>query len=153
MPCTIRPTRSIGSSSPLPRSPRAAVLRRANGRVYAIRQDGNSHAGGPLLPGWPVKIGIISKELLPVVGEGINASPALADVDGNGTLEIGVFSYAGPAYLLESDGTSFYGADPSGNYPVSARDGYPAPKGPDTPPFAAPGTGAIGARPARRGLS
>src|SRR6184192_866306 len=78
----------------------APVLSPANSRVYAIHQDGNNHAGGPLLPGWPVKIGIISKELLPVVGEGINASPALADVDGNGRLEIGVFSYAGPAYLL-----------------------------------------------------
>src|SRR6266516_7059296 len=67
----------------------APVLSPANSRVYAIHRDGNNHAGGPFLPGWPVKIGILSKELLPVVGEGINASPALADVDGNGTLEIG----------------------------------------------------------------
>src|SRR5439155_617973 len=96
----------------------APVLSPANSRVYAIHEDGNNHAGGAFLPGWPVKIGILSKELLPVVGEGINASPALADVDGNGRLEIGVFSYAGPAYLLASDGTSFYGSDPSGNYLV-----------------------------------
>src|SRR6266480_6167865 len=123
----------------------APVLSPANSRVYAIHQDGNNHAGGPLLPGWPVKIGIISKELLPVVGEGINASPALADVDGNGTLEIGVFSYAGPAYLLESDGTSFYGSDPSGNYLVMATAGYPASNSPDTPSFAALGEGAFGA--------
>src|SRR5207247_689902 len=78
----------------------APVLSPANSRVYAIHEDGNNHAGGAFLPGWPVKIGILSKELLPVVGEGINASPALADVDGNGRLEIGVFAYAGPAYLL-----------------------------------------------------
>ena len=80
-----------------------------------------------------------------MVGEGINASPALADVDGNGTLEVGVFSYAGPAYLLRSDGTSFYGSDPSGNYLVMATDGYPASNSPDTPSFAALGEGAFGA--------
>src|SRR5207244_1436001 len=47
----------------------APVLSPANSRVYAIHRDGNNHAGGPFLPGWPVKIGILSKELLPVVGE------------------------------------------------------------------------------------
>jgi len=123
----------------------APLLSPANSRVYAIHEDGNNHAGGPFLPGWPAKIGILSKELLPVVGEGINASPALADVDGNGTLEIGVFSYAGPAYLLASDGTSFYGSDPSGNYLVMATEGYPASNSPDTPSFAALGEGAFGA--------
>src|SRR5438128_1031515 len=123
----------------------APLLSPANSRVYAIHEDGNNHAGGPFLPGWPAKIGILSKELLPVVGEGINASPALADVDGNGTLEVGVFSYAGPAYLLASDGTSFYGSDPSGNYLVMATEGYPASNSPDTPSFAALGEGAFGA--------
>src|SRR5947208_534813 len=123
----------------------APVLSPSNSRVYAIHEDGNNPAGGAFLPGWPVKIGILSKELLPVVGEGINASPALADVDGNGRLEIGVFSYAGPAYLLASDGTSFYGSDPSGNYLVMATDGYPASNSPDTPSFAALGEGAFGA--------
>src|SRR5439155_1283456 len=72
----------------------------------------------PFLPGWPVKIAFFTAEILPDVGEGINASPALADVDGNGTLETGVFSAAGPAYLLNADGTSFYGTDGSGNYKV-----------------------------------
>src|SRR5207247_3518346 len=85
------------------------------------------------------------QERLPVVCEVINASPALAYFDGNGRLEIGVFSYAGPAYLLASDGTSFYGSDPSGNYLVMATDGYPASNSPDTPSFAALGEGAFGA--------
>ena len=124
----------------------APVLSPANSRVYAIHEDGNNHAGGPFLPGWPAKIGILSKELLPVVGEGINASPALADVDGDGTLEVGVFADAGPAYLLKADGSSFYGADPNtGNYRVMATDGYPASNSPDTPSFAALGEGAFGA--------
>src|SRR5439155_182943 len=121
------------------------ALSPANSRVYAIHEDGNNHAGGPFLPGWPFKIGSLAKELLPVMGEGINASPARADVDGNGRVEIGVFSYAGPAYLLASDGTSFYGSDPSGNYLVMATDGYPASNSPDTPSFAALGEGAFGA--------
>src|SRR5439155_1200372 len=73
----------------------------ANTRVYAIHKDGNNHpcAGcpaftEPFLPGWPVKIAFFTAEILPDVGEGINASPALADVDGNGTLATGVFSAA-----------------------------------------------------------
>ena len=90
------------------------MLEPGNSRVYAIQSDGNAHAGGPFLDGWPVAIGNLAPELLPDVGEGVNASPALADVDGDGTLETGVFSAAGPAYLLRADGTSFYGADLDG---------------------------------------
>src|SRR5213076_707992 len=121
----------------------APVLSPANSRVYAIHRDGNNHAGGPFLPGWPVKIGILSKEILPDVGEGINASPALADVDGNGTLETGVFSAAGPAYLLNADGTSFYGTDGSGNYKVMQTEGGSS-TSPDMPSIPSIGEGAFG---------
>ena len=48
-----------------------------------------------------MKIAFFTAEILPNVGEGINASPALADVDGDGTLEVGVFSAAGPGLSAE----------------------------------------------------
>ena len=35
----------------------------------------------PFLPGWPVKLGIINTELLPVVGEGVTGSPAIGAGD------------------------------------------------------------------------
>src|SRR5204863_12328 len=122
----------------------------ANTRVYAIHKDGNNHpcAGcpaftEPFLPGWPVKIAFFTAEILPDVGEGINASPALADVDGNGTLETGVFSAAGPAYLLNADGTSFYGTDGSGNYKVMQTEGGSS-TSPDMPSIPSIGEGAFG---------
>src|SRR5438094_884639 len=115
----------------------------ANTRVYAIHKDGNNHGGGPFLPGWPAKIAFFTAEILPDVGEGINASPALADVDGNGTLETGVFSAAGPAYLLNADGTSFYGSDSSGNYRVMQTEGGSS-TSPDMPSIPSIGEGAFG---------
>ncbi|MEJ7715117.1 MAG: hypothetical protein WKF40_05170 [Thermoleophilaceae bacterium] len=45
-------------------------LANANGRVYAVHADGQAHPGGPFVAGWPVKLGLLQAELLPVVGEG-----------------------------------------------------------------------------------
>lgn len=105
---------SSGTSAALGQLLSAAGQSSCNSRVYAVQKDGLNHPGGPFHAGWPAKIAFFTAEILPNVGEGINASPALADVDGDGTLETGVFSAAGPAYLLRADGTSFYGADSNG---------------------------------------
>ena len=121
----------------------SGLLTPANSRVYAIHNDGINHPGGPLLAGWPAKIALLNAELLPDVGEGINASPALADVDGDSQLEVGVFANAGPAYLLKSDGTSFFGNGPDGNYRVFATDADAGSTSPDTPSFASLGEGAF----------
>src|SRR5262249_49645524 len=37
-----------------------------SGRIYAVHGDGNAHAGGPFLPGWPVR-NIVTADVLPVV--------------------------------------------------------------------------------------
>ena len=50
-------------------------------RAYAVWGDGNAHAGGPYLPGWPVKLCCYGS-ILPFIGRGVPASPALVDVDG-----------------------------------------------------------------------
>ena len=64
--------------------------------------------------GWPVKIGLLTTELLPDVGEGSNGSPVMADVNGDGKLEIATASIAGPVYLLNGDGTDYYSCCPDG---------------------------------------
>jgi hypothetical protein len=133
---------SSGTSAAVAQLLAAAGQASCNSRVYAIQKDGNDHAGGPFLAGWPVKIAFFTAEILPNVGEGINASPALADVDGDGTLEVGVFSAAGPAYLLKADGTSFYGSDPNG-YKVMQTEGGSSTT-PDTPSIPSIGEGAFG---------
>ena len=95
------------------------LLDNANGRVHAIPAGGNddpsvaSNPAGPELPGWPVHIGILAANLLPWI-EGVPGSPVLADVDGDGQLEVGIFGVVGPAYILRADGTSFYGVGADG---------------------------------------
>ncbi len=94
-----------------------------NGRVYALSHLGASdpavaaNPSGPFLAGWPVRIGMLLKDVLPTVGHGINAASVLADVDDDGDDEVFVNASNGPAYLLQGDGKSFFGSF-SGKYRV-----------------------------------
>lgn len=103
----------------------ATSLDLPNTRVYALSHLGTAdpavtaNPSGPFLPGWPVKIGLLIKDLLPTVGHGINSAPVLADVDDNGDDEVFVNGCNGPAYLLQGDGTSFFGTQ-SGKYKTFA---------------------------------
>jgi hypothetical protein len=72
-----------------------------SGRLYAF---GNN---GALRRGWPVTVPSLSPEgpdVLPLVGQGIPSAPALADVDGDGKLEVAVAAIAGPVVLYRADG-------------------------------------------------
>ena len=97
-----------------------------NNRIYALFPDGSLHGSGPsnpakhpndnaYKPGWPARIGSLTLELLPVVGDGPDGAPVLANVNGGNDLEVGILGTAGPAYILNSAGDSIYGKDPSGN--------------------------------------
>jgi hypothetical protein len=147
------------------------LLTAGNGRLYAIKPTGGSLtcSGGSCSssafePGWPVKIGIIDEGLLPDVGEGINGSPVIAPLtcpSGGTGMKIGVTPDAGPAYILNPDGTSCYGKDAGGqdntletdfsqghgqyDHPAFAAVGYPAFGTLDgqTTSFFAPETGLI----------
>ena len=61
-----------------------------------------------------MKIATLTLELLPVVGDGPDGPPVLANVNGGNDLETGVFGTAGPAYILGQNGTSIYGKDAQG---------------------------------------
>jgi len=69
------------------------------GVLYALDTDGS------LLDGWPITLFAGFAGALPVIGEGIVVSPALADVDGDGDLEIGANSTADQGALYHHDGT------------------------------------------------
>ncbi len=92
---------------------RADVISSGNGRLFALDWNPDTQTVGSL-PGWPVSIGVFVAELLPYVGEGIPTSAAAADIDRDGVQEIAIFSTAGPAYVLRSDGSSLYGHDLDG---------------------------------------
>ncbi len=126
------------------------ILSFANGRMYAIKASGGTMTctGGSckssaIASGWPVKIGIIDEGLLPDVGEGINGSPVVAPVScssGGAGMKVGVSPDAGPAYVLNPNGSSCYGSS-GGKYNTLAIDDG---SGVDHPAFAAVGYPAFG---------
>ncbi len=139
---------NISPASSLLTSPlaKAGALSFANGRVYAIRADGARHGQSPFLPGWPVKIGIIDAGLLPDVGEGINGSPVVAPLrcpTGGTGMKIGVTPDAGPAYILNPNGSSCYGTT-AGRDNTLGTDFPTSPTRYDTPTYAAVGYPAFG---------
>ncbi len=147
----------------------AGAFNTANSRVYAIEPDGSLHpaaAGAPapqgypnpgaFLPGWPVPIADFISSLLPDVGDGITNSPALGPtaVSGGRQLDVGVMSAAGPAYVLDPNGTSAFGTGADGKpivastQPVGAlsntNQGGPSIPALGAPIFAPLGPGAPG---------
>jgi hypothetical protein len=95
----------------------------ANGRLYAIKSegdpDGDPNTGAPpYLPGWPFKVGILERGVLPLVGEGITGDPVIGNVPCQGTTEarrVGVIPAAGVGYIVDKNGQSCYGQDPNGH--------------------------------------
>ncbi len=121
------------------------VLGFANGRVYVLNADGN-RSGSPIRAGWPKKVGIIDRGLLPDVGEGINGSPVTAPLtcpSGGAGTKVGVTPDAGPAYVFNADGSSCYGQ--TSNQDNTLETDFSAAAGKyDTPAFAAVGYPAFG---------
>ncbi len=75
--------------------------------MFAIHGDGLAHDGPAYHANFPVAVFAGYTEILPVVGEGMPTSPSLADVDGDGLLEIGANAIADPGNIWGSDGEIF----------------------------------------------
>ncbi|MCK6529524.1 FG-GAP-like repeat-containing protein [Myxococcota bacterium] len=75
--------------------------------VFAVHGDGNEHPGGPFLEGWPAILAAVYAEALPYVGEGVPSAPALADLDGDGSLEVFASAVTDPGHVRSADGSLF----------------------------------------------
>jgi uncharacterized protein (TIGR03382 family) len=73
-------------------------------RLHAIHHDGNNHAGGPILAGWPLVIGGAVSDLLPMVGDGQPNPAAMADVNGDGILDVGFAPLSGSPLFYTGTG-------------------------------------------------
>ena len=71
-----------------------------NGAVYVLDSAGN------VVSGWPQAVFGAYTQVLPYVGEGVPMSPALADLDGNGDLEIAAWTQAGEYHVFDHTGDS-----------------------------------------------
>jgi hypothetical protein len=127
------------------------LLSPANGRLYAIHSDGTAHAGGPYLPGWPAKVGILNGELLPVVGEGITGYPVVARAScgpggsGGSGPKIGVIANNGEGYVFTPNGTSCFGQDSEGHdTPLQTDGSYAQPDHPMIPAVGHPAFANLG---------
>ncbi len=80
-------------------------VRNSMGSFWALHADGNAHSGGPFKDGFPVKL--LTVELLPLIGVGVFVTPALADVDGDGDVEISVAGNVGPPLIYDGDGNLY----------------------------------------------
>ena len=91
-----------------------------NSREYVISPRGtlatnpNPNPAQPdaqaYLPGWPVRLGMFEREVLPVIGDGVAAQAAIGDVvPTHPGREIVATSAVGPIYVLGLDGKSALG--------------------------------------------
>lgn len=89
----------------------------ANARLYALAPGGSTNGpdqgavpgSGAYLPGWPAKLGDLEPGLLPTIGDGATASPALARLGRGQALSVVASSTAGPLYVLKANGSSKLG--------------------------------------------
>jgi hypothetical protein len=109
------------------------LLSPGNSRVYAL------NSRGKVLSGWPAKIADLDEGLLPDVGDGTTGSPALADLAGNGHLDVGVATSVGPAYVLLPNGKSEIGTGADGKAEVAAMTVGGVGNSPDLPTIAVEG--------------
>jgi len=82
-----------------------------NGAIYVLEHDGS------VKDRWPQAVFGAYTQVLPYVGEGVPVSPALADLDGDGDLEIAAWTQAGEYNLFHHTGDEYV-------IPAKAADRY-----------------------------
>jgi MYXO-CTERM domain-containing protein len=94
-------------------------------RAYAIWADGNNHAGGPFLPGWPIDPKGLRNDFLPDVGIGDPIAGAMAPLDTSGKLVIEMNGMATVPEFYNAAGTQIGIADENGFGPNATTQDVP----------------------------
>jgi len=69
--------------------------------AYAIHADGNLHPRGPFLAGWdPAEVPLLRDTLLPTLATGVQMTPILVDVNGDGDMEVVLHGVTGSGIFL-----------------------------------------------------
>ena len=140
--------------APLLQGKEGDLFRPGTGRVYALHGDGAAHGLEPgaqaaagevpcnaYITGWPVRPALARPSAAGGTAVETGSLP-IADVDGDGRMEIGVSTAAGPACLLARDGTSFHGNDMQGlSRTLECDEGGAAVQSRDLPVIGATGGG------------
>ena len=88
------------------------------GKLYAVRHDGT------MQPGWPVGIG--TQSVLPVIGTGLPNSTALADIDGDGVVDVAASGVVGVPKFIAGDGSTLGVVNNAPFGPESNSDDQPS---------------------------
>jgi hypothetical protein len=130
-------------------APLGAALEPGNGRLFAIKPtgvpaaDALSKSNAIYVPGWPFRVGLLQRGLLPLVGEGVTGAPVMGVVPCNGptaSVRVGTIPGAGLPYLINPDGRSCYGRSGGQDIALPTYGGKAA----DSPFLAAVGHPAFG---------
>jgi hypothetical protein len=91
------------------------------GNYYLVDGRGMNAPGGPYFPHWP--IAMVSLHIFPVVAEGTDSAPAIADFTGSGHPEILIQGNGAPPFILPTDpGEQHFPGDPPNRLPVYESD-------------------------------
>jgi hypothetical protein len=73
-----------------------------DGRFYLVHGDGNLHDGGPFHDNWPIPVWSAQLFGGAHIARGVPTAAALADVDGDGTVDIATFGNGSPSLWIFS---------------------------------------------------
>ena len=91
------------------------------GPAFVVDGRGTKAANGGYFPNWPLTL--VSLHLFPVVGEGIDSSPALGDFNGDGKLDVVLQGNGAPPAVFPADpGAQQAFQDPPNRLPVVTQD-------------------------------
>jgi hypothetical protein len=110
----------VGSGESIYPLPQVAGLR----PVYAIHADGNRHAGGPYLGGWPVMVHDNLANLSGGIDFAVQATSnaTVADFSGNGSLQVVVSTSFGTPVLFSAGGSPVTVFSPVAKDPAGADE-------------------------------